>query len=113
MSFDSWGRRFACSNSDHLQLFVYDDTLVPPGSAFALPAPRTSIAADGGAAEVFRISPDEPWRIVRTRWRVGGVVAGLVEGSGRRLGVLHRRHGHDRVPRGRVWTGISLFNLHR
>jgi putative membrane-bound dehydrogenase-like protein len=83
MSFDSWGRRFACSNSDHLQLFVYDDTLVPPGSAFALPAPRTSIAADGGAAEVFRISPDEPWRIVRTRWRVGGVVAGLVEGGGR------------------------------
>ena len=35
MSFDSWGRRFACSNSDHLQLFVYDDRLVPPGSAFA------------------------------------------------------------------------------
>ena len=26
--------------------------------------------ADGGAAEVFRLSPDEPWRIVRTRWRI-------------------------------------------
>lgn len=83
MNFDSWGRRFACSNSDHLQFFVYDDTLVSSDSAYALPAPRTSIAADGGAAEVFRISPDEPWRIVRTRWRVGGVVAGVVEGGGR------------------------------
>ncbi len=44
---------------------------------------RQSIAADGGAAEVFRISPDEPWRIVRTRWRVAGVVKGVVEGGGR------------------------------
>lgn len=83
MSFDSFGRRFACSNSDHLQFYVYDDTLAGPNPFFSLPAPRTSIAADGGAAEVFRISPDEPWRIVRTRWRVGGVVPGMVEGGGR------------------------------
>lgn len=83
MSFDPYGRRFACSNSDHLQLYVYDDRLVPAGPGPALPAPRASIAVDGGAAEVFRISPDEPWRIVRTRWRIGGVVAGMVEGGGR------------------------------
>jgi len=83
MSFDSFGRRFACSNSDHLQVYVYDDTLNGPNPFFSMPAPRTSIAADGGAAEVFRISPDEPWRIVRTRWRVGGVVPGMVEGGGR------------------------------
>jgi putative heme-binding domain-containing protein len=51
--------------------------------AFAMPSPRISIAADGPAAEVFRISPDEPWRIVRTRWRVSGVVPGMVEGGGR------------------------------
>jgi putative membrane-bound dehydrogenase-like protein len=83
MSFDSYGRRFVCSNSDHLQLYVYDDRLVPAGPGPLLPAPRASIAVDGGAAEVFRISPDEPWRIVRTRWRIGGVVAGMVEGGGR------------------------------
>jgi putative membrane-bound dehydrogenase-like protein len=83
MSFDSYGRRFACSNSDHLQLYIYDDRLVPAGPGPLLPAPRASIAVDGGAAEVFRISPDEPWRIVRTRWRIGGVVAGMVEGGGR------------------------------
>ena len=48
-----------------------------------MPSARRSIAADGGAAEVYRISPDEPWRIIRTRWRIGGVVKGVVEGGGR------------------------------
>jgi putative heme-binding domain-containing protein len=48
-----------------------------------MPSPRQSIAVDGGAAEVFRLSPDEPWRILRTRWRVSGVVKGAVEGGGR------------------------------
>ena len=48
-----------------------------------MPPARQSIAVDGGAAEVFRISPDEPWRIIRTRWRIAGVVKGAVEGGGR------------------------------
>ena len=83
MSFDNYGRRFGCSNSDHLQHWVH------PGDAGALnpmsgmPSPRRSIAADGGAAPVFRISPDEPWRIIRTRWRIAGTVPGGVEGGGR------------------------------
>jgi len=83
MSFDNYGRKFACSNSDHLQFFVYDDRYAARNPFFTLPPTRQSIAADGGAAEVYRISPDEPWRIVRTRWRIGGVVKGAVEGGGR------------------------------
>ena len=83
MSFDDYGRKFACSNSDHLQYFVYDDRYAARNPFFSMPPSRQSIAADGGAAEVFRISPDEPWRIVRTRWRVAGVVKGMVEGGGR------------------------------
>ncbi len=83
MSFDDYGRKFACSNSDHLQYFVYDDRYAARNPFFSMPNSRQSIAADGGAAEVFRISPDEPWRIVRTRWRVAGVVKGMVEGGGR------------------------------
>ena len=83
MSFDDQGRRFACGNSDHLQFFVYDDRLPVRNPAFSMPDPRRSIAEDGGAAEVYRISPDEPWRIVRTRWRIAGVVKGVVEGGGR------------------------------
>ena len=83
MSFDDYGRKFGCSNSDHLQFFVFDDRYAGRNPFYSMPAPRQSIAEDGGAAEVYRISPDEPWRIIRTRWRIGGVVKGAVEGGGR------------------------------
>ena len=83
MSFDNYGRRFVCSNSDHLQYYLYDEKYAHRNPFFTMPAPRQSIAADGGAAEVYRISPDEPWRIIRTRWRIAGVVKGMVEGGGR------------------------------
>jgi len=82
-SFDNYGRKFGCSNSDHLQYWVYDDRYLRGNPTFEMPSARQSIAADGGAAEVFRISPDEPWRIIRTRWRISGVVKGAVEGGGR------------------------------
>jgi putative membrane-bound dehydrogenase-like protein len=82
MSYDTFGRKFGCSNSDHLQHWVYTpETQRKP--FFTMPASKRSIALDGGAAEVFRISPDEPWRIIRTRWRVAGTVPGAVEGGGR------------------------------
>lgn len=83
LSFDSAGNRFVCSNSDHLQWMAYDRVHATRNPWVSLPSPRVSIAADGPAAEVFRISPDEPWRIVRTRWRISGVVPGMVEGGGR------------------------------
>lgn len=83
MSFDDYGRKFGCSNSDHLQYWVYDAAAAAANPLLPLPPARQSIAADGGAAEVFRISPDEPWRIVRTRWRIAGTVPGVVEGGGR------------------------------
>ena len=82
MSYDAYGRKFGCSNSDHLQHWVYSPATQRSGF-FPMPAARRSIAVDGGAAEVFRISPDEPWRIIRTRWRVAGTVPGGVEGGGR------------------------------
>ena len=83
MSFDNYGRKFGCSNSDHLQYWLYDDRYTGRNPYFAMPSARQSISADGGACEVFRISPDEPWRIIRTRWRIAGVVKGAVEGGGR------------------------------
>jgi putative membrane-bound dehydrogenase-like protein len=83
MSFDNYGRKFGCSNSDHLQYWVYDDKYANRNPYYQMPPAKQSIAVDGGAAEVFRISPDEPWRIIRTRWRIAGVVKGAVEGGGR------------------------------
>jgi putative membrane-bound dehydrogenase-like protein len=86
MSFDNRGRKFVCSNSDHIQLVMYEDRYAARNPYFAMPPARASIAADGPAAEVFRISPDEPWRVIRTKWRVAGLVAGPVEGGGRPSG---------------------------
>jgi len=86
MSFDDTGRKFVCSNSDHLQLIAFDDTAAPANPFHELPQSRHSIAADGPAAEVFRRSPDEPWRVLRTRWRVAGLVTGPIEGGGRPSG---------------------------
>ncbi len=83
LSFDSVGRKFVCSNSDHLQLLMYGLHYGARNPHLVMPSPRISIAADGPAAEVFRLSPDEPWRIIRTRWRISGVVPGMVEGGGR------------------------------
>ena len=86
MSFDDWGRRFVCQNSDHLQLFLYPDRYSATSAIVPLPASRQSIAADGPQASVYRISPIEPWRLVRTRLRVRKQVSGPVEGGGRAAG---------------------------
>jgi len=81
LAFDDAGRKFVCSNSRHLIQIAYDMNLLgdSPG---AFPAAAVDIAADGPAAPVFRRSPDEAWRVIRTRWRVSGVSPGLIEGGG-------------------------------
>ncbi|HVA48659.1 MAG TPA: PVC-type heme-binding CxxCH protein [Pirellulales bacterium] len=86
MSFDAWGRKFDCSNSDHIQQVMYDDRYIARNPYLSAPGPRKSIAADGPQAEVFRTSPVEPWRIVRTRLRVSGAAPGPIEGGGRAAG---------------------------
>jgi putative membrane-bound dehydrogenase-like protein len=86
LSFDDFGRRFACNNSDHIRLFLYDDRYAARNPYYNMPPVLQSIAVDGPAAEVYRISPEEPWRVIRTRWRVAGLVGGPVEGGGRSAG---------------------------
>ena len=86
MSFDDQGRRFACQNSDHIRLYMYEERYGARNPFFAMPPAWASIAADGPAAEVYRISPDEPWRVIRTKWRVSGQVSGPIEGGGRPSG---------------------------
>ncbi|MBI3465986.1 MAG: HEAT repeat domain-containing protein, partial [Planctomycetes bacterium] len=102
MSFDDWGRKFVCSNSDHLQLVMFEDRYVARNPYLVAPSARISIAADGPQAEVFRSSPVEPWRIVRTRLRVSGVVKGPIEGGGRAAGYFTGATGAT-IYRGNAW----------
>ncbi len=102
LSFNDWGDRFVCSNSDHLQLVMYEDRYLARNPYLAAPSPRRSIAADGPQADVFRASPVEPWRIVRTRLRTQGIVPGIVEGAGRPAGYFTGATGAT-IYRGNAW----------
>lgn len=86
MTFDAWGTRYVCSNSDHCQQIIFEDRYAARNKQQRIQRSRISIAADGPAAEVFRLSPVEPWRKVRTRLRVQGLVRGPIEGGGRAAG---------------------------
>lgn len=109
-TFDDFGRNFVCSNSDHLQWVWYEDRYAARNPHFAPPSPRESIAADGAAAEVFRTSPVEGWREVRTRLRVKGLVPGPIEGGGRASGYFTSATGVT-VYRGDAWPSEYRGNV--
>jgi putative membrane-bound dehydrogenase-like protein len=102
MSFDPWGDKFVCSNSDHIQAVMFEDRYVARNPYLAAPSPRVSIAADGPQADVFRASPVEPWRVVRTRLRAQGIVPGVVEGGGKPAGYFTGATGVT-IYRGDAW----------
>ena len=102
MCFDDWGNRFVCSNSDHAQAILYNDRYLNRTPQVSAAPARISVAVDGGQAPVFRTSPVEPWRIVRTRLRAAGVVKGIVEGGGRPAGYFTGSTGIN-VYRGDAW----------
>ncbi len=86
ITFDDAGNKFTCSNSRHIIADMYDEAAALRNPYYTPPAPDVNIAVDGPAAEIYRISPDEPWRVIRTQWRVAGLVSGPVEGGGRPSG---------------------------
>ncbi len=110
MTFDDFGRKFVCSNSDHCQQVMYEDRYLVNNPLFAPPPARVSIAADGPQAEVFRISPVEPWRIVRTRLRVSGATPGLIEGGGRAAGYFTGATGLTQV-RGSAFAEDEMYGM--
>jgi len=73
-SFDDWGHRFTCNNSNHVRQVVLPSHYLERNHALIPPPVILDIAAEGPAAPVFRISPPEPWRVVRTRQRAADPV---------------------------------------
>src|SRR5882672_6286920 len=107
MCFDDRGRRFVCSNSHHIQTFMYDARYGERNRFYNMPPALVDIPADGPAAEVYRISPEEQWRVIRTKWRVTGVVPGLIEGGGRASGYFTSATGIT-IFRGNGWPKEDL-----
>jgi putative membrane-bound dehydrogenase-like protein len=102
LSFDDTFRKFVCSNSHHIQSIMYDLRYSARNSNYAMLPALIDIATDGPAAEVYRISPEEPWRVIRTKWRVSGLVPGPIEGGGRSAGYFTGATGVT-IFRGDAW----------
>jgi putative membrane-bound dehydrogenase-like protein len=81
LSMDNWGRKFVCSNSVPAQTLMYDDRYVARNPHLEAPAAAVDIAPEGKYTKLFRISPGEPWRILRTRLRKEGKFQGSDEGG--------------------------------
>jgi len=117
-SFDDAGDVYVCSNSDHAIRCMIEDRFLGRNPAFTPPSARESIAVDGPQAAVFRTSPVEPWRVLRTRLRASGLVPGTVEGGGRPAGYFTSATGITFVRgdacgdlRGRLVVGDVGSNL--
>jgi putative membrane-bound dehydrogenase-like protein len=102
MCFDDWGNKFVCSNSNHLMQVMVEQHYLTRNPHVRAPPAKVTIAADGPQAEVFRSSPVEPWRVVRTRLRVEGHVGGPIEGGGRAAGYFTGATGAT-IYRGDAW----------
>ncbi|MFK7817967.1 MAG: PVC-type heme-binding CxxCH protein, partial [Planctomycetaceae bacterium] len=119
MCFDDHFRKFVCQNSDHIQFVCYEDRYAARAPSVVAPRSRRSIAVDGPQAEVFRLSQVEPWRQVRTRLRVAGLVGGPVEGGGRAAGyftgatgtTIYRGHNWPEEYRGQAFVGDVGSNI--
>jgi len=68
-SFDDWGQRLICNNSNHIQQVIWPAAALDRLAGISPPTAVEAIAIEGAAAPVFRKSPAEPWRVVRTRRR--------------------------------------------
>ena len=81
MSMDNWGHKFVCANSTPAQTLMYDDRYLQRNPLVKAPAPAIDIAPEGKFTRLFRISPDEPWRKLRTQLRKEGKFRGSDEGG--------------------------------
>ena len=81
MSMDDWGRKFTCGNSQPALGIMYDDRYITRNPYLRAPAAAINIAPGGKHTKLYRISPPEPWRVLRTRLRKTGEFRGSDEGG--------------------------------
>ena len=81
MSMDDWGRKFTCGNSQPALGVMYDDRYITRNPHLKAPKAAVDITPTGKHTKLFRISPPEPWRVLRTRLRKTGKFRGSDEGG--------------------------------
>jgi putative membrane-bound dehydrogenase-like protein len=85
MGFNNEGRQFLCRQHRHIMTHLYERRYADRNPYYTMPDSTVDIAVDGPKAALFRISPEEPWRVMRTKWRVEGLEEGI-EAAGRASG---------------------------
>ncbi len=85
MGFNDEGRQFLCRQHRHIMTHLFDRRYADRNPYYTMPDPTVDIAVDGPKAALYRISPEEPWRVMRTKWRVEGLENGI-EAGGRASG---------------------------
>jgi putative membrane-bound dehydrogenase-like protein len=118
MSMDDWGRKFTCDNSNPCHLLMYDGRYLLKNPYVQAPPPLLNIYGANQASYLKRISPNEPWRVVRTRLRLQGVVPGPTETglpSGHFTGTtgvtVYRGNAFPPEQRGTLFVGEVANNL--
>src|SRR5439155_20031292 len=81
MSMDDWGRTYVCGNSDPFHLIMYDSRYLARSPYLQAPPAAVNIAPAGKYTKLYRVSPVEPWRALRTRLRRQKIVPGSDEGG--------------------------------
>ena len=100
LSFDSFGRKFVCMNNKAVETFMYDARYGGRNPLYSMPPALVQADADG--PDVYRISPEEAWRVLRTKLRVSGQVSGPIENGGRSGGYFTGVSGIT------IYTGDAL-----
>jgi len=85
MAFNDDGRQFLCRQHRHIMTHLFERRYADRNPYYTMPDPTVDIAVDGPKAALYRISPEEPWRVMRTKWRVEGLEEGI-EAGGRASG---------------------------
>jgi putative membrane-bound dehydrogenase-like protein len=85
MGFNDDGRQFLCRQHRHIMTHLFERRYADRNPYYTMPDPTVDIAVDGPKAALYRISSEEPWRVMRTRWRVEGLENGI-EAGGRASG---------------------------
>jgi putative membrane-bound dehydrogenase-like protein len=118
MTLDDWGRTCVCANSNPIDLVMYDRKYIARNPYLQPPPAAINIAPEGQYTKLYRISPVEPWRRLRTRLRTQGLVPGPTEGgqpSGFFTGAtgvtVYRGDAWPAEYRGNVFVGEVSGNL--
>jgi putative membrane-bound dehydrogenase-like protein len=118
MTIDDWGRTFVCSNSDPMSVIMYDDRYLARNPYVVAPSPVAPLMPEGGRTKIFRVSPVEPWRALRTKLRTQKLIPGSDEGgtptgffTGATGVTAYRGHAWPEEYKNQLFTGEVSGNL--